>query len=60
MGGRIVGGEEATPHAWPYVAAVFFNDMSYLCHGVLVAKDWVLTTAFCAEESVPRVHTGFH
>jgi uncharacterized protein YkwD len=48
----IIGGEEAQPGAWPWMAAlVNANDPDALnghfCGGALIAPEWVLTAAHC-------------
>merc|ERR1712121_599358 len=45
--GRIVGGEEATPHSYPWMAALFVDD-KWFCGGTLISDEWVLTAAHCA------------
>ena len=54
----IVGGEEAEPGAWPWMAALVFSSepnayRGAFCGGVLIAAQWVLTAAHCAERSQP-------
>lgn len=46
--GRIVGGQEATPHAWPHQVALFI-DNTYFCGGSLISNQWVLTAAHCTD-----------
>jgi len=43
---RIVGGSEAKPGAWPWLAAVYVKS-NFRCGGVLIKKNWVLTGAQC-------------
>ena len=46
---RIVGGFEAEEHEWPWIVALFIDDM-WFCGGALITDDFVLTAAHCAEE----------
>ena len=51
---RIVGGEEATPHTYPWMAALFVDD-SWFCGGSLISDEWVLTAAHCAHDATEMV-----
>ena len=46
---RIVGGFEAEEHEWPWIVALFIDDM-WFCGGSLITDDFVLTAGHCAEE----------
>merc|ERR1712183_673180 len=45
--GKIVGGEEATPHTWPWQVALFI-DNAWFCGGSIISENYVLTAAHCA------------
>ncbi|XP_045462217.1 brachyurin-like isoform X2 [Harmonia axyridis] len=46
--GRIIGGDEATPHAYPYQVGLSINEGMSLCGGSLISSNYVLTAAHCA------------
>jgi len=57
---RIVGGEEATPHQYPWMAALFIDD-KWFCGGTLISDEWVLTAGHCADgASSVNVMLGAH
>merc|ERR1712076_26759 len=46
--GRIVGGVEATEHAWPWQVTLFIDD-AWFCGGSIISENYVLTAAHCAD-----------
>merc|ERR1712088_54732 len=57
---RIVGGSEATPHSYPWMAALFVDD-TWFCGGTLISDEWVLTAAHCAKDATEMlVMLGAH
>lgn len=47
---RIVGGEEAIPHSWPWQVSlqmVYIEPCSHSCGGTLINSQWILTAAHC-------------
>ncbi|XP_063092919.1 granzyme H-like isoform X2 [Cavia porcellus] len=60
-GTEIIGGHEAKPHSYPYMAFVqqLIGDDKYRCGGVLVRKKFVLTAAHCNGSSI-NVILGAH
>ncbi|KAF2364206.1 Serine proteases trypsin domain, partial [Trinorchestia longiramus] len=45
---RIVGGNEATPHSYPWMTALFIDSI-YFCGGSIINEEWVLTAAHCMD-----------
>merc|ERR1712055_379380 len=45
---KIVGGNEVTPHEYPWQVGLFIDDM-YFCGGSIISEDWILTAAHCMD-----------
>jgi len=61
----ITGGNEATPHEYPWMAALFFTQAgtegTYFCGGTLISDEWVMTAAHCvAGATSMKVFLGAH
>uniref|UniRef100_A0A3Q1GLM2 Peptidase S1 domain-containing protein n=1 Tax=Acanthochromis polyacanthus TaxID=80966 RepID=A0A3Q1GLM2_9TELE len=47
---RVVGGDQARWHSWPWQASLQYQSGSYFyhsCGGTLISDQWVLTAAHC-------------
>ncbi|XP_066266987.1 chymotrypsin B-like isoform X2 [Branchiostoma lanceolatum] len=45
--GRIVNGDDATPHSWPWQVSLQTSTDWHYCGGSLVNENWVVTAAHC-------------
>ncbi|XP_054714454.1 chymotrypsin-C-like [Uloborus diversus] len=64
---RVVGGEPAKPHSWPWQVSLqkfYIEPNSHSCGGTLINSQWVLTAAHCfkynADPYIYRIHLGSH
>jgi secreted trypsin-like serine protease len=46
--GRIIGGNEVTPHSWPW--QVMITDGMIMCGATLINNEWLVTAAHCTEK----------
>ena len=47
---RVVNGENASPHAWPWQISLRVNGR-HICGGSLIKNDWVVTAAHCVDRN---------
>ncbi|CAN7986436.1 unnamed protein product, partial [Ixodes hexagonus] len=63
---RVVGGQEAVPHSWPWQVSLHhpqFDILGHFCGGSLINNIWVLTAAHCVNDKLPSdvtVKLGVH
>uniref|UniRef100_I3J5C5 chymotrypsin n=1 Tax=Oreochromis niloticus TaxID=8128 RepID=I3J5C5_ORENI len=57
---RIVNGEEAVPHSWPWQVSLQDYTGFHFCGGSLINENWVVTAAHCTIRTSDRVILGEH
>uniref|UniRef100_A0AAZ3Q082 chymotrypsin n=1 Tax=Oncorhynchus tshawytscha TaxID=74940 RepID=A0AAZ3Q082_ONCTS len=57
---RIVNGEEAVPHSWPWQVSLQQTSGFHFCGGSLINENWVVTAAHCNVATYHRVIVGEH
>ncbi|XP_036399594.1 chymotrypsin B-like [Megalops cyprinoides] len=57
---RIVNGEEAVPHSWPWQVSLQDFTGFHFCGGSLINENWVVTAAHCGVRTSHRVIVGEH
>lgn len=58
----IVGGQDATPHEFPFQASIQYKNGEHFCGGSLIKPNWVLTAAHCLDIPKERMQVvmGLH
>ncbi|XP_076459669.1 uncharacterized protein LOC143292888 [Babylonia areolata] len=61
---RVVGGQEAQRHSWPWQVAIMTRYQEQYCAGTMIAPQWLLTAAHCVRKRGRRrriiVRAGEH
>ncbi|KAL1007731.1 hypothetical protein UPYG_G00090840 [Umbra pygmaea] len=57
---RIVNGEEAMPHSWPWQVSLQDSTGFHFCGGSLINENWVVTAAHCGLKTSHSVILGEH
>uniref|UniRef100_A0A1B0CAP2 CLIP domain-containing serine protease n=2 Tax=Lutzomyia longipalpis TaxID=7200 RepID=A0A1B0CAP2_LUTLO len=61
---RVVGGEDASIGAWPWIALLGYRSpgrgLTFACAGSLISQRHVLTAAHCIQESLYSIRLGEH
>ncbi|KAJ8272174.1 hypothetical protein COCON_G00110330 [Conger conger] len=57
---RIVNGEEAVPHSWPWQVSLQDYTGFHFCGASLISEFWVVTAAHCGVRTSHRVILGEH
>ncbi|MBW3923207.1 serine protease, partial [Neisseria meningitidis] len=57
---RIVNGEEAVPHSWPWQVSLQDYTGFHFCGGSLISENWVVTAAHCNVRTSHQVILGEH
>ncbi|GAA6080705.1 chymotrypsin A-like [Tachysurus ichikawai] len=57
---RIVNGEEAVPHSWPWQVSLQDSTGFHFCGGSLISEYWVVTAAHCNVRTSHLVILGEH
>lgn len=59
---EIVGGQDATPHEFPFQASIQYKSGEHFCGGSLIRSNWVLTAAHCLDIPKERMQVvmGLH
>ncbi|XP_033842264.1 chymotrypsin B-like [Periophthalmus magnuspinnatus] len=57
---RIVNGEEAVPHSWPWQVSLQQSNGFHFCGGSLINENWVVTAAHCNVRTYHYVIAGEH
>jgi len=51
---RIVNGEEATPHEFPWIVSMIMPDGYWFCGGTILTENYVVTASHCVEGMKPN------
>jgi len=54
LGSRIIGGREAPPNKYPWIAALVTTKGHQFCAGALINDRYILTASHCMDPRIPR------
>lgn len=60
---QIIGGREARPHSYPWIATILGKNKRQYCAGSVLNTKWIVTAAHCVEKVKPfniKVGLGVH
>ncbi|KAL9988016.1 hypothetical protein ACROYT_G002411 [Oculina patagonica] len=53
---RVIGGDDATPGAWPWQVGLHTSRGGFFCGGTLITPEWVVTAAHCISSMSPSYY----
>jgi len=61
--GRIVNGEEATPHEYPWIISMLDSSGYWYCGGTILSDQWIISASHCVDGSKAKdvfIRVGDH
>lgn len=62
---KIINGEEAIPHSYPWIISLHYYNYGHICGGSIIGKRWILTAGHCVKKNevkngAYKIVTGLH